>query len=292
MADRGPAGASGPHLQGRTLRLPGRPAAASERVVRLQVGGRGYDFADTPAGDFQIKGLAAGAALPPVLAQGLVHPARPEARSPLFVDVLYLALALIIMGVGFLKANISSIVGKLYPQGDPRRDPGFTLYYYGVNLGAFWAAILCGYLGQTYGWSGASAWPGSACWPATSPSCSASRCCRATASRPIRLRLARPLVGPAQPRVADLSRRRSPAWPRSGCWCSTTARGRRRWVSAGSPPSAYVGHFMVTKCGKVERERLLARLRADRRVDRLLHPVRTGGDLAQPVRRPQHPARR
>ena len=57
------------------------------------------------------------------------------------------------MGVGFLKANISSIVGKLYPQGDPRRDPGFTLYYYGVNLGAFWAAVLCGYLGQTYGWS-------------------------------------------------------------------------------------------------------------------------------------------
>src|SRR5690606_18831921 len=64
----------------------------------------------------------------------------------------YLALSLIIMGVGFLKPNISTIVGQLYPQGDPRRDSGFTLYYYGINLGAFWAAVLCGYLGQTVGW--------------------------------------------------------------------------------------------------------------------------------------------
>jgi POT family proton-dependent oligopeptide transporter len=56
------------------------------------------------------------------------------------------------MGVGFLKPNISSIVGQLYPDSDPRRDSGFTLYYYGINLGAFWAAILCGLLGQTVGW--------------------------------------------------------------------------------------------------------------------------------------------
>ncbi len=59
---------------------------------------------------------------------------------------------MIIMGVGFLKPNISTIVGQLYPQGDPRRDAGFTLYYYGVNLGAFWAAVLCGYLGENVGW--------------------------------------------------------------------------------------------------------------------------------------------
>jgi POT family proton-dependent oligopeptide transporter len=57
------------------------------------------------------------------------------------------------MGVGFLKSNISAIVGKLYGERDPRRDPGFTLYYYGINLGAFWAAVLCGYLGESYGWS-------------------------------------------------------------------------------------------------------------------------------------------
>lgn len=54
--------------------------------------------------------------------------------------------------MGFLKASISSIVGQLYDEHDPRRDGGFTLYYYGINLGAFWAAILCGLLGETVGW--------------------------------------------------------------------------------------------------------------------------------------------
>src|SRR3954467_7097698 len=66
---------------------------------------------------------------------------------------VWLALALIIVGGAFLKANISSIVGQLYPQGDPRRDPGFTLYYYGINLGSFWAGIGWGWLGQNLGWS-------------------------------------------------------------------------------------------------------------------------------------------
>jgi POT family proton-dependent oligopeptide transporter len=75
-----------------------------------------------------------------------------QTRDKVGVDVFYLALSLIIMGVGFLKPNISTIVGQLYPQGDPRRDSGFTLYYYGINLGAFWAAVLCGFLGQTVGW--------------------------------------------------------------------------------------------------------------------------------------------
>jgi POT family proton-dependent oligopeptide transporter len=65
----------------------------------------------------------------------------------------YFSLALIIMGVGFLKPNISVIVGKLYPQNDPRRDSGFSLFYAGINLGALFASIVCGYLGQTLGWS-------------------------------------------------------------------------------------------------------------------------------------------
>jgi|CXWL01.1.fsa_nt_gi amino acid/peptide:H+ symporter len=69
-----------------------------------------------------------------------------------FVQILYLSLALIIVGVGFLKANISTTVGALYAPGDPRRDGGFTIFYMGINLGAFLATLLCGYLGQTYGW--------------------------------------------------------------------------------------------------------------------------------------------
>jgi POT family proton-dependent oligopeptide transporter len=88
--------------------------------------------------------------LPPVLAPGTYETVAE--RDRVAENVFYLALSLIIMGVGFLKPNISTIVGQLYPQGDPRRDPGFTLYYYGINLGAFWASILCGLLGQTVGW--------------------------------------------------------------------------------------------------------------------------------------------
>ena len=68
------------------------------------------------------------------------------------LQVFYLSLALIIMGVGFLKPNISTIVGKLYPENDPRRDSGFSLFYAGINLGALFASIVCGYLGETYGW--------------------------------------------------------------------------------------------------------------------------------------------
>lgn len=69
-----------------------------------------------------------------------------------YEQILYLSLALIIIGVGFLKANISTTVGALYPPGDPRRDGGFTIFYMGINLGAFLATLACGYLGQTYGW--------------------------------------------------------------------------------------------------------------------------------------------
>ncbi len=66
---------------------------------------------------------------------------------------LYTSLALIMMGVGFLKPNISTIVGKLYAPDDARRDSGFSLFYAGINLGALLASIVCGYLGQTFGWA-------------------------------------------------------------------------------------------------------------------------------------------
>ncbi len=73
-------------------------------------------------------------------------------RDEMALQVFYLSLALIIMGVGFLKPNISTIVGKLYPPNDPRRDSGFTLFYAGINVGALFASLICGFLGETYGW--------------------------------------------------------------------------------------------------------------------------------------------
>ena len=64
----------------------------------------------------------------------------------------YIGLALIIAGVGCLKPNISTMVGGLYPIGDDRRDKGFTIFYIGINVGAFLAGIIIGYVGETMGW--------------------------------------------------------------------------------------------------------------------------------------------
>ena len=69
------------------------------------------------------------------------------------LNMFWLALAFIIVGSGFLKANISVIVGQLYPRTDVRRDGAYTIFYMGINLGAALGALLCGYLGETYGWS-------------------------------------------------------------------------------------------------------------------------------------------
>lgn len=105
----------------------------------------------TPDGGLAFTGLDAGSPLPQIVPDITSKLSEPE-RSSFFTNILFLALSLIVMGVGYLKASISSIVGQLYEENDVRRDAGFTLYYYGINLGGFWAAILCGYLGQTVGW--------------------------------------------------------------------------------------------------------------------------------------------
>jgi POT family proton-dependent oligopeptide transporter len=67
-------------------------------------------------------------------------------------SAFFVALALLIVGNGFFKPNISTIVGSLYPAGSPRRDGGFTIFYMGINLGAAMAPLLCGYVGETFGW--------------------------------------------------------------------------------------------------------------------------------------------
>jgi len=64
----------------------------------------------------------------------------------------YIGLALVVIGTGFFKPNVSTMVGQVYRQGDPRRDSGFTIFYMGINLGAFLAPLVCGYLGQRIGW--------------------------------------------------------------------------------------------------------------------------------------------
>lgn len=74
-------------------------------------------------------------------------------QDPAALNIFWLALAFIIVGSGFLKANISVIVGQLYPRTDVRRDGAYTIFYMGINLGAAIGSLLCGYLGETYGWA-------------------------------------------------------------------------------------------------------------------------------------------
>ena len=64
----------------------------------------------------------------------------------------YFGLALIIIGVGLLKPSISTLVGSLYHQNDISRDQGFTIFYIGINIGAFFASLLVGYVGEVFGW--------------------------------------------------------------------------------------------------------------------------------------------
>ena len=226
-----------------------------ERAAKLVVAGHGYDFDQTAAGAFEVKGLPPGAPLPGVLAKGSFS-LDTHGRNPLFVNVLYLALALIIMGVGFLKANISAIVGQLYAQGDPRRDPGFTLFYYGVNLGAFWAAILCGYLGQHFGWrygfglAGVGMLAGYLTFMLGKP------LLQGKGEPPDPVRLAKPLVGPI-----------NLEWL---IYLGGFAGLGLVWLliqhnkivglalAVGAAASlGYVIYHMITKCSRVERDRLL-----------------------------------
>ncbi|MFW5823278.1 MAG: peptide MFS transporter [Tangfeifania sp.] len=66
---------------------------------------------------------------------------------------LYIGLGLLILGNGFFKPNISTMVGRLYADSDPRKDAGFTIFYMGINIGAFLAPLIAGYLGESVGWS-------------------------------------------------------------------------------------------------------------------------------------------
>lgn len=68
-------------------------------------------------------------------------------------SIFWIGLSLIVVGTGFLKANVSALVGKLYAEHDPRRDSAYTIFYMGINLGGAIGPVICGLLGETLGWS-------------------------------------------------------------------------------------------------------------------------------------------
>ena len=67
-------------------------------------------------------------------------------------EMFFAGLGLIVLGTGLLKANVSSIVGQLYAEGDTRRDAGFSIFYMGINTGALVSPLICGWLAQKVGW--------------------------------------------------------------------------------------------------------------------------------------------
>ena len=100
----------------------------------------------------QRKAVLFGAVLL-TIGQFLMAVHGPGGQDDPTVNVFWLALAFIIVGSGFLKANISVIVGQLYPRTDVRRDGAYTIFYMGINVGAAIGTIIAGYLGEVYSWS-------------------------------------------------------------------------------------------------------------------------------------------
>jgi dipeptide/tripeptide permease len=88
-----------------------------------------------------------------VILGGLLMAAGQAALMVPNTTSFFMGLGLMIVGNGFFKPNISTMVGTLYPQTSTKRDAGFTIFYMGINLGAAIAPLLCGYVGETYGWN-------------------------------------------------------------------------------------------------------------------------------------------
>ena len=129
----------------------------TKKGLKVDFNGQKLDLKETSETDILVLPTATTEAKPnadsPVAVMSANQYSTSVEKQPLYVNILFFSLALIIAGVGFLKPNISTIVGDLYPKGDPRRDGGFTLFYMGINLGSFLATWSCGILGIVYGWA-------------------------------------------------------------------------------------------------------------------------------------------
>ena len=111
--------------QGQKLRVHGRPDGAVELL--------------------RADGTAARTIAGPAFHAGAT-------RSPMFLAIMLAALSAIVIGNGFFKPNVSTMVGSLYAQGDRRRDAGFTIFYMGINLGSIGSQLLCPPLADRFGW--------------------------------------------------------------------------------------------------------------------------------------------
>ncbi len=172
------------------------------------------------------------------------------------LQVFYLSLALIIMGVGFLKPNISTIVGKLYADDDPRRDSGFTLFYAGINVGGLFAGLICAFLGETYGWKYGFGAAGVGM----------------VAGLAMFLWGQKYLHGHAEPRAPELLRERVALLPREWWIYLLSFAGvavvwqliQRTWTVAGAMHVVLAGFlawfawFLLRHCNRVQRQQMLS----------------------------------
>src|SRR5690606_36565281 len=69
------------------------------------------------------------------------------------VDMFFIGISVSVIGTGFFKPNISTMVGDLYAENDPRRDAGFGLFYTGINIGALLGGLICIWIGKYYSWN-------------------------------------------------------------------------------------------------------------------------------------------
>lgn len=136
-------------------------ASIDGQRYEVQVAGRGQDrvqYLLDHGQRLRIRGREDGsiALLDPrggvarTIPKGHFHPGAR--RSPAYTLLMLLSLSLLVVGTGFFKPNISTIVGSLYAEGDRRRDAGFTIFYMGINLGSLFSQILCPGLADRYGW--------------------------------------------------------------------------------------------------------------------------------------------
>jgi proton-dependent oligopeptide transporter, POT family len=134
-------------------------------VAPVAAGGLGFAIADAASIYGTYTGSVWGAAIlgglvadrflgayRSVLTGGIIIALGHVALAFKALTFFYLGLGLIVVGTGLLKPNISTIVGALYREGDKRRDAGFSIFYMGINLGAFLGPLVAGYLAQRVDW--------------------------------------------------------------------------------------------------------------------------------------------
>jgi POT family proton-dependent oligopeptide transporter len=176
-----------------------------------------------------------------------------------FEGLFYFALALLICGNGFFKPNISTSVGRLYPPGDPRRDGAFTIFYMGINLGAAVAPLACGEIGARFGAHYGFTLAGIGMVIGLSVYLWGQRLLREV-NEPEEAALAAPPLLPGLSRQTAVYLGSVPAV--LVAWQLVQSEGLVLYLlSAVAVPSLiWVMAFMVTKCTREERDRLLVAL--------------------------------